>query len=68
MAQWENETDFQKVSLDFAFSLNPPFLPFGADFEQLSGIMVTDCRATYIPIEGRTVYVRSCKTLEDFQK
>ncbi len=68
LVQWYNDSEYQKVALDFAFSTQPPYLPFGTDFEQLSGLMVVDCRATYIPIEKRTVYVRECKTLEDFQK
>lgn len=68
MVAWNSDSDYQKVALDFAFSLKPPFLPHGADFEQLSGIMLIDCRSTYIPVENRTVYVRSCKSLEDFQK
>lgn len=68
MAQWTSDTQYQKISLDFAFSIQTPFLPFGEDFEQLNGLMVMDCRATYIPIETRNVYIRECKSLEDFQK
>lgn len=68
MVQWTSDTEYQKLSLDFAFSLSTPFLPFGEDFEQLNGLMVLDCRATYIPIENRNVYIRECKSLDDFKK
>jgi hypothetical protein len=68
MVQWYEDGGTTKVSLDFGFSVQPPFLPFGEDFDQLSGLLVVDCRSTYVPIESRTVYVRDCMTLEDFQK
>jgi len=70
MVQWYDDAAPVKVSMDFGFSIDTPFLPFGQEesFDQLSGLMVTDCRATYVPIEHRTVYVRDCMNLEDFQK
>ncbi|HMN69732.1 MAG TPA: hypothetical protein PKC28_14410 [Bdellovibrionales bacterium] len=70
MVQWYDDGSTQKVSLDFGFSTQTPFLPFGPDgsFDQLSGLMVLDCRSTYVPIEKRTVYLRDCQTLEDLQK
>ncbi len=68
MIQWFNDETYQKISLDFAFSIKTPYLPFGENFDQLNGLLITDCRATVIPVEGRTVYVRDCMTLEDFQK
>jgi hypothetical protein len=43
-------------------------IPFGRDFDQYSGLLVADCRSTYIPLETRTVYVRDCLTLDDFKK
>lgn len=63
-----NDGGRQKVAFDFAFNTKTPYLPFGRDFDQLNGLMVTDCRSTYVPITGRTVYVRDCQMLEDFQK
>ncbi len=68
MVQWYDDGTASKVALDFGFSVQPPFLPFGEDFDQLSGLMVLDCRSTYIPIEGRTVFLRDCMTLDDFDK
>ncbi len=68
MVQWFSDETYQKISLDFAFSLKTPYLPFGEDFDQLNGVLVTDCRATQIPVEGRTVYLRDCMSLEDLQK
>ncbi len=68
MVQWYDDGSQQKISLDFGFSLDTPYLPFGEEFDQLSGLLVLDCRSTYIPIEGRTVYLRDCQTLEDLQK
>lgn len=66
--QWFNDGTYQKVAVDLAFSTKTPFLPFGQNFDQLTGLLITDCRATVIPVEGRTVYVRDCLSLEDFQK
>lgn len=63
---WNNETDYQKISIDFAFAYKTPYIPYGKDFDQLP--IVVDCRATYIPVNDRTVYVRDCLTLDDFQK
>lgn len=68
MVQWYDDGGTTKVALDFGFSVQTPFLPFGQDFDQLSGLLILDCRSTYVPIENRTVYVRDCMTLEDFQK
>jgi hypothetical protein len=69
MVQYFKDGGRQKVAFDFAFSINPPYLPFGTAWEdQATGLLVIDCRSTYVPIEGRTVYVRDCQNLEDFQK
>ncbi len=68
MVQWYDDGTRQKVAFDFAFSTQTPFLPFGNDFDQLNGLMILDCRSTYVPIERRTVFVRDCLTLEDLQK
>lgn len=68
LVQWFDDGSSQKVSLDFGFSTATPYLPFGEYFDQFTGLLVVDCRSTYIPIENRTVYVRDCMTLEDFQK
>ena len=68
MVVWYGDTDYQKVNLDFAFSSATPWLPFGKEFEKLTGVMVADCRSTYVPVEGRTVYLRDCQQLEDVQK
>lgn len=65
---WYTDTDYQKVSLDFAFSSSTPWIPFGKEFDQLSGILIADCRSTYVPVEDRNVYVRDCQQLDDFQK
>lgn len=70
LVQWYNDGGSQKVSFDFGFALETPYLPFGesGSFTRLNGLLVLDCRSTYVPIEGRTVYVRDCQNLEDFQK
>lgn len=67
MVIWRTRETYQKVSLDFAFSVDTPFLPYGESFDQFNGLMITDCRSTYVPIETRTVYVRDCLSLDDFQ-
>jgi hypothetical protein len=68
LVQWYNDETYQKIALDFAFSTVTPYLPFGQNFDQFNGLLITDCRATLVPVEGRTVYVRDCLNLEDFQK
>lgn len=68
MVIWDNDTDYQKIAIDFAFTTKTPFLPFGHDFDQLTGSLIVDCRSTYIPVDSRTVYVRDCMTLDDFVK
>jgi hypothetical protein len=65
---WQDDKNYQKISFDFGFSLQTPFLPYGSEFEQLNGVMITDCRSTYVPIQSRSVYVRDCFDLEDFKK
>jgi hypothetical protein len=64
---WADSTNYQKISFDFAYSLKTPFIPIGANFDQITGLMIVDYRATYVPVENRTVYVRDCLTLDDFQ-
>ncbi len=68
MVLWKDDVNYQKISIDFAFSHATPFLPFGADFNQLSGVLITDCRSTYVTVDGRNIYVRDCSTLADFKK
>jgi hypothetical protein len=69
MAVWSDATNYQKISFDFAFSTQSPYLPYGSDFNQLTGLLIQDCRSTYIPIPNSIpVYVRSCSTLDDFQQ
>lgn len=68
MVLWANDSDYQKISIDFAFTDRVPYLPYGKDFDQLTGALIVDCRSTYVPVNDRTVYVRDCSTLNDFQK
>ncbi|MBX3021022.1 MAG: hypothetical protein KF799_05040 [Bdellovibrionales bacterium] len=69
IVDWYSDTDYQKVSIDFAFSLAAPFMPLStAYFDMMNGIMITDCRSSNIPIQDRKYYVRVCKQLENFQK
>ena len=67
MVIWSSSDNYQKISFDFAFSTKTPFIPFGRDFDQMSGLLIVDCRSTYVPVTNRTVYVRDCLTLDDFQ-
>jgi hypothetical protein len=68
MVQWYDDGSSQKISLNFGFSADTPYLPFGKDFDQMNGLLVMDCRSAYIPITGRTVFVRDCQNLQDLQK
>ncbi|MGZ3723586.1 MAG: hypothetical protein ACXVA9_11675, partial [Bdellovibrionales bacterium] len=34
MVIWADDTNYQKISFDFAFSTKTPFIPFGTDFDQ----------------------------------
>jgi hypothetical protein len=67
MVIWADSSNYQKISFDFAYSLKTPFIPEGANFDQITGLMIVDCRSTYVPVEKRTVYVRDCLTLDNFQ-
>ncbi len=66
--EWDENNRPLKIHLDFGFSVDTPFIPFGDGFEKLTGLMVKFCRSTYIPITGRTVYVRDCNNVENFQR
>lgn len=68
LVNWFSETDYQKISFNFGFSKKTPFLPFGENFERLTGLLIVDCRATLIPISSTKIYVRDCLQLDDFQK
>lgn len=68
LVQWYDNGSSQKVSLHFGFSPDTPFIPFGDDFDQMNGLLVTDCRSAYIPVTGRTVFVRDCQNIQDLQK
>jgi hypothetical protein len=68
LVQWFSDSEYQKIALQFGFSLRTPFLPFGEGFDQFSGLMVIDCRSTYVQLETRNVFVEDCQQLEDFQK
>lgn len=67
MVLWQDDRNYQKISFDFGFSLQTPFLPYGRDFELFNGVLINDCRSTYVPIESRTVYVRDCFDLANFK-
>jgi hypothetical protein len=68
IVEWYDDESYRKLSLDLGFSHATPLIPFGEGFEKLSGLLVLNCRATYIPVEDRNYYVRQCSTLDDFQK
>lgn len=68
IVEWYDDENYRKLSLDLGFSTSTPFIPFGDGFEKLNGLLVLNCRATYIPVEGRNYYVRQCATLEDLQR
>lgn len=70
LVQWYGDGRSQKVSLNFGFSHDTPFLPFGEDgsFDRMNGLLVTDCRSAYVPVTGRTVFVRDCQNIQDLQK
>ena len=68
MVRWFSDGSYQQITFDLAFSSHTPWLPYGEDFDIFNGLLVRDCRSTYIPIEDRTVYVRDCQVLEDLNK
>lgn len=68
IVEWYDDDNYRKLSLDLAFSYATPFLPFGEGFEKLNGLLVLNCRATYIPVDNRNYYVRQCANIEDFQR
>jgi hypothetical protein len=63
-----NSDNYSKVAVDLAFSTKTPMLPVGVDiFDQLSGLLVEKCQSTYVTVDDRSVYVRDCETIDDFQ-
>jgi len=68
MVNWYSDTDFLKISFNLGFSSRTPFLPFGEGFDRFSGLLVSDCRSTYVEAGDRNIYVRDCDQIEDFQK
>jgi len=64
----KDQSTYQKFSRDFAFTEALPYLPFGSNLTRLTGSPILDCISTFVPIDGRTVYVRDCMDLDDFQK
>jgi len=65
---WTSDTKFIKIHIDMAFSPQPPWIPFGEDFQRVNGLLIKDCRSTYVDIGSRRVYVRDCQDLQDFHK
>ena len=69
VVQWFDKGAPVKVHLDYGFSLDTPILPYGQYVdEKWAGLLVSYCVSGYVPITGRTVFVRDCKNIEDFQK
>lgn len=70
MVDWYSETEFRKLAFDLTFSTATPFLPYGPDgaIENFTGLLIQNCVATQVLVTGRTVFVRDCITLDDFQK
>jgi hypothetical protein len=68
LVYWYEGGKKQKINLNFGFSSVTPFLPFGDGFDLWNGMLVMDCRSTFVPVEDRTVFVRDCQSLEDFQR
>lgn len=68
MVIWFANGDKQRITFDFAFSDRALYLPFGDDFNRFTGLLVVDCRSTYVPVNGQNIYVRDCQSLDDFQK
>jgi hypothetical protein len=68
MVLWYSDQDYQKITFDFGFSTSTPWLPFGTGFDILNGVLVEDCRATFIDVGDQNVYVRDCQQLDDLQK
>lgn len=67
LVQWYDDGSSQKVAFFYGFSTQTPYLPFGNGLNQFTGLMTKNCAALYVPVEGRTVYVRDCQDLENFQ-
>lgn len=70
MVDWYSETEFRKLSFDLTFSTTTPFLPYGPDgtVDNFTGLLIQNCVATQVLVTGRTVFVRDCIALDDFQK
>ncbi len=68
IVDWYSDTDFRKLAVDLTFSTVTPYLPFGKDVDQFTGLLITNCVSFQANVAGRTIFVRDCANLEDFQK
>jgi hypothetical protein len=69
LVNWYADDSYQRIAVDLGLSSKPPYLPFGRTLiDILNGALVVECMSLLVPVEGRTVYVRDCMNLEDFQK
>jgi hypothetical protein len=64
---WYSDTDYDKYHYDLIFNKTTPFL-FNLKNDTMGGLLVLRCISTYIPYDGRKIYVRDCVQLKDFQK
>ena len=65
--KWYSETDYDKMHFDFVYSKDTPYL-INIQNDTMGGLMIMGCLSTYIPYQGRKVYVKDCVNLKDFQK
>lgn len=70
LVKWYSEAEFRKFAIDLGFSLSTPYLPFGprTSTDQYNGLLVVNCAGTQVTIPDRTVFLRDCVSIEDFQK
>jgi hypothetical protein len=64
---WQDSQNYTKVTIDFGFSTLTPLIPVGLDFAQLSGLLISNCQASYLAVDNEQVYVRDCESLDDYQ-
>lgn len=65
--KWYGESDYDKMHFDFVYSKDTPYL-INIQNDTMGGLMLMGCLSTYIPYQGKKVYVKDCVNLKDFQK
>lgn len=70
IVDWKSKDEFRKLAIALTFSQATPYLPFGKSnsMDQFNGVLINNCVGQLAYVVGRTIFVRDCFDLADFQK